>query len=121
MVSKNVTAEVYCTLHIEGTHNWPDCPLEEVDYLRSPHRHLFGIKAHVAVNHDDRFVEFIALKHEIQSYIRNTYYNVSKNLHVFGAMSCEMLARELIEKFNLTKCEVDEDGENGAILTVISV
>jgi hypothetical protein len=28
-----------------------------------------------------------------------------------------MLGKELIEKFNLTRCEVDEDGENGAIVT----
>jgi len=32
-------------------------------------------------------------------------------------MSCEMIARELIEHFNLSRCEVSEDGENGAIVT----
>jgi hypothetical protein len=58
-VHNTVTTEVWCTLQVEATHNWPGCPFEEVDYLRAPHRHLFGIKAYVAVNHDDRDVEFI--------------------------------------------------------------
>jgi hypothetical protein len=115
---KTFSTEVYCTLQVEATHNWPGCPFDEVDYLRVPHRHLFGIKAYVAVNHDDRDVEFIMLKHQIQAYFREMYYDGSKQLCVFGAKSCEMLGKELIEKFNLTRCEVDEDGENGAIVTV---
>lgn len=112
-----ITTEVYCTLQIEGTHNWPGCPLEEVDYLRVPHRHVFHIKAFALVNHDDRDIEFICLKHRIQEYFQQ-YYDHSKHLHVFGAKSCEMIARDLIEEFNLTRCEVNEDNENGAILTV---
>jgi hypothetical protein len=28
-----------------------------------------------------------------------------------------MIARDLMEAFNLSKCEVNEDGENGAVLT----
>jgi len=112
-----IITEVYCTLHIEGTHNWPDCPITEVDYLRVPHRHMFHVKAYTVVNHDDRDVEFICLKHRIVDYVRK-YFNHIKQLHEFGAMSCEMIARELIEEFGLSKCEVNEDNENGAILTV---
>ena len=36
----------------------------------------------------------------------------------FKSNSCEMIARDLIDKFGLNKCEVNEDGENGAIVTV---
>jgi len=116
----NLTSEVYCTLQVEGTHNWPNCPFDEVAYLRDPHRHMFHIKAHKIVNHDDRDTEFIMLKHQIQRYL-NTKYMLDPHgdgLCVFGAMSCEMIARELIEEFNLCRCEVNEDGENGAILYV---
>lgn len=112
------TVEVFCTLKVEGIHFWPDCPIEEVSYLRDPHRHLFGIKAFKTVYHDDRDVEFIWFKHQIQHYIDQTYYNGQYKCCLFGAMSCEMLAQELIEKFDLSRCEVDEDGENGAIVTV---
>lgn len=122
--------EVFCTLQIEGTHNWPGCPFDEVAYLRDTHRHLFGIKAYKLVTHSDRDVEFIMLKHQIEQYIKGTYriwtfagegHSTPMNGGVcqFGAKSCEMLAKELIKEFGLTRCEVDEDGENGAIVTVV--
>ena len=112
-----ISTEVYCTLQIEGLHNWPGCPIAEVNYLKDLHRHVFHIKACKKVSHDDRDVEFIVLKHKIKSFFYK-YYNTDSNLYVFGAMSCEMIAKELISKFNLSKCEVSEDGENGAIVTV---
>lgn len=117
-MSKPTFVEVYCTLQIEGTHNWPNCPFDEVDYLRVPHRHMFHIKAHKSVGHHDRDTEFIILKHKIQNYFK-IYYNEQQHLHVFGAKSCEMIAQELIDAFDLCKCEVNEDGENGSILYVI--
>lgn len=114
-----IKSEVYCTLQIEGTHNWPDCPFDEVAYLRDPHRHVFHIKAHKVVNHDDRDTEFIMLKHRIKEFfVERGYYDVDTSLCKFGAMSCEMIARELIEEFGLCQCEVSEDNENGAILYV---
>lgn len=119
------TTEVYCTLQVEGIHHWPQCPFEEVAYLRDPHRHVFHIKAYQEVNHDDRDVEFIMLKHAIQTYILDKYATgkpqegcFGPNVCDFGARSCEMIAQELIEAFELSRCEVSEDGENGAIVTV---
>ena len=110
--------EVYCTLQVEGTHNWPGCPFDEVDYLRVPHRHVFHIKAYKEVFHDDRDVEFIMLKHQLQRYFNDLYWQPGPNLCEFGAMSCEMIARNLIERFDLSRCEVSEDNENGAIVTL---
>ena len=117
--------EVYCTLQIEGVHNWPECPFDEVGYLRDPHRHIFHIKAYKLVEHSDRDVEFIMLKHRIESYLHQNYYAPSASMmgvggpwHEFGARSCEMIAHELIEQFDLSRCEVSEDNENGAIVTV---
>ena len=111
--------EVYCTLQIEGTHSWPGCPFEEVAYLRNRHRHVFHIKAYTKVNHDDRDVEFIMLKHRIEEYFYDNYYSKVDKLHVFGAMSCEMIACELMNEFGLSRCEVSEDNENGAIVTYV--
>ncbi len=113
-----VTEEVFCTLQVEGIHNWPACPFDEVSYLRDPHRHMFHIKAHKYVTHSDRDVEFIMLKHAIKVYLTGKYFSVDKAAFVFRAMSCEMIAKELINKFDLCKCEVSEDGENGAIVSV---
>ena len=113
---------VFCTLEVEGIHNWPACPFEEVAYLRDPHRHMFHIKAYKAVNHDDRDVEFIMLKHQIAEYLYSAYasHGMKKEpmyrICHFGAMSCEMIAEILIDRFDLVQCEVSEDGENGAIV-----
>jgi hypothetical protein len=109
--------EVFCSLNVEGIHAWYTCPIDEVDFLKVDHRHIFGIKAYKEVFHDDRDVEFIWLKHEIQDYLRENYYNKEKRLHYFGPKSCEMLAKELINQFDLSRCEVNEDNENGAIVT----
>lgn len=106
--------QVYCTVHIEGIHRWKDCPLEEVAYLRDPHRHMFHIKAFVPVLHDDRDVEFIMLKHKITEYLITRYWSDEYKCLFFDSMSCEMIARELIDAFDLTVCEVSEDGENGS-------
>lgn len=109
----NTITTVYCTVLFEAIHNWPDCPFEEVAYLRTPHRHVFHIKAYKRVFHDDRDVEFIMLKHQIENYLSTVY-----STHEFGAKSCEMLGRELMEQFDLYKVEVNEDGENGAIVEI---
>ena len=112
-----MSTEVYCTLQVDGTHNWPGCPFNEVAYLRDPHRHMFHIKAYMPVTHSDRDTEFIVRKHQITDYLKGAYYNEDRRTHVFGAMSCEMIAEELADQFNLSRCEVNEDNENGCIWT----
>ncbi len=114
----SITTEVYCTLQAEGMHRFPGCPYAEVPYLKDPHRHMFHIKAFVRASHDNRAVEFICLKHEILSYLYDHYFNSEWRLFDFDTMSCEQLAKKLITKFDLSRCEVSEDGENGAIVTV---
>ncbi len=114
----NIT-EVFCTLQVEGTHYWASCPFDEVAYLRNEHRHMFGIKAYKIVDHSDRDVEFIMLKHKINHYLVSSYYDKESKLCVFDGKSCEMLATELLEFFNLSRCEVNEDNENGAIVTKV--
>lgn len=118
--------EVFCTLQVEGMHRWSTCPHDEVAYLRDDHRHVFYIKAWKNVTHNDRDVEFIMLKHRIQNYLYNKYFahgagpETNRRVHEFGDKSCEMIAQELIDKFELTGCEVSEDNENGAIVTISS-
>jgi len=108
--------EVFCTLQIDAIHAWYNCPIDEVGFLKQDHRHMFGIKAYKEVNHTDRDQEFIMLKRDIQDYLSDKYFDKTKRTHYLGAMSCEMLAIELIEKFDLSKCEVNEDNENGSIV-----
>lgn len=101
---------------IEGIHRWSDCLIEEVSYLKDFHRHRFGIIATKLIVHDNRDIEFIQLQHQIKKYLYEKYWSSYHQLHCFDNMSCEAIARELILRFNLFDCEVNEDNENGAIL-----
>lgn len=102
----SIKTAVVVKLEVEGVHHWPECPIEDVAFLRDKHRHMFHIAASKLVTHDDRDVEIIMLKRKITAYIGIIYD--------FGPKSCEMIAKELLEKFDLWSCSVLEDGENGA-------
>lgn len=109
-----VKTSVFCTVLFEATHNWPGCNIQEVEYLKYPHRHVFYIQAFAHVTHGDRDIEFIKLKHDITKYLETTYPD-----RALGARSCEMLAAELAQEFNLHKVVVSEDNENGCVLEIV--
>lgn len=101
---------VFCRFSFPAFHCWPDAP-DYCAFLRSTHRHVFHVEVGFYVSHNNRDIEFITKKQEIEDYIRGKYGNEH-----MGAMSCEMLAEELIEVFNAEYAEVNEDNENGAIV-----
>ncbi len=92
-----------------AVHCWPECPLEEVEFLRSPHRHVFHVTVKFDVSHNDRDIEFIKAKKEIDSYLRDNY-----DYKDIGRMSCEDIADRIMETFNAAFVSVFEDDENGA-------
>lgn len=114
---------IIINFRIEGFHNFPKAVeiFPEVSFLSERHRHIFHIQCKKKVNHDDRDVEFILFKREVHSYMIDkfgaNFHDDSPPFHYhceFGGMSCEMIARDLLEKFDLEYCSVFEDGENGA-------
>lgn len=109
---------VIVKLQFEGLHHWPGvvehANLEEVHFLAALHRHIFHVTAKKEVTHDDRDIEIIKLKRNIQAYLHRRYWTENANCYYLGPMSCEMLAKELAKYFGLNYCEVLEDGENGA-------
>lgn len=103
----------------EGVHRYPaaqrDPKLKEVSYLSEPHRHLFYYYVRLEVSHNDRDVEFIMFKRELEQLYR-------ENILMHDFKSCEMMAEDLIyyirEKYpkrDIT-VKVFEDDENGAVL-----
>jgi len=111
---------IWVTFQREGVHRYPaaatDPKLESVSFLGHPHRHIFHFRVEMEVFHDDRDVEFIMLKRELEG-----LYNTGGSLQL-NNMSCEMLARELLiylthnyPSRDLT-IEVSEDNENGCKL-----
>lgn len=111
---------IWVTFQKEGIHKYPaaleDPKLADVSFLGHPHRHMFHFRVELEVMHDDRDVEFILFKRELEA------------LYDEGTMqldykSCEMMARELakyvIENYpdRDVAIEVSEDGENGCRLS----
>jgi hypothetical protein len=116
MITKRL---IEVTFQKEGIHKYPaaltDPKLKEVEFLGYPHRHIFHFKVSLEVFHNDRDVEFILFKRELEALYGNNTLNID-------FMSCEMLAEELIkyisEKYPNRDMvvKVYEDDENGAIL-----
>lgn len=120
----NFTTSVFVTTKREFIHCFPEsatipelCAGDELDvsFLAHPHRHMFGFRVETNVFHDDRDIEFIQLKRQLEQYL-DTF---PKDL---GRKSCEQFAIDIInhlsslhENRNWTVA-VDEDGENGAIV-----
>lgn len=99
---------IFIRTSFEGFHCWPDAP-DEVGFLRDLHRHIFHVECELEVNHNDRDVEFILFKREVDFCIRKTMKAANTD-----TWSCEKWASHLLTTLNLTKCSVSEDGENGA-------
>ena len=108
-----MSKSIWVTFQKEGIHCYPDAP-EGVEFLAHPHRHIFHFRVDIQVFHDDREIEFILFKRELE------------NLYTEGTLqldyrSCEMMADDLadyiLDKYpdrELT-ISVSEDNENGAI------
>lgn len=105
-------------LEVEGLHSWPNCNIEEVDYLKYMHRHTFGFLCKLEVAHGDRSVEFIEFKHKIKEYLGKKYYDPKYKCCNFTGQSCETLAEELLLAFNLVECAVSEDNEFWGIVSL---
>ena len=106
--------QIYVTFQKEGIHQYPGAP-EGVEFLQYPHRHMFHFKVHLEVFHDDRDVEFILFKRELQALYNHGIMNIDY-------MSCEMLAQELAKYIQTKypnrrlKIDISEDGENGCLV-----
>lgn len=116
---------IYVTFQQEGIHKYPaaltDPKLatgkdDDVSFLGYPHRHMFHFKVSLEVFHDDRDVEFIQFKRELEALYSNDVMQLDFK-------SCEMMAQELAKyiqtKYSNRKLIIDisEDGENGCCIT----
>jgi hypothetical protein len=113
-----INRTIFVTFQKEGIHRYPDAPAG-VEFLKNPHRHMFHFRVSISVVHNDRDIEFILFKRELEA------------LYTGGAMeidhkSCEMLAEDLIDYIvkaypgRDVAVEVSEDGENGATLSFMA-
>lgn len=115
MTNCGVDKSIWVTFQKEGIHCYPDAP-PGVEFLKHPHRHMFHFRVTVQVFHDDRDIEFILLKRELENLFDDGTLQLDYK-------SCEMLSDELAD-YVLTNypnrkvtIEVSEDGENGSTAT----
>lgn len=108
---------IWITFQREGIHCYPAAAdLEGVEFLQYPHRHMFHFRVEMEVFHDDRDIEFILLKRELEQLF-------NAGVMQLDYKSCEMVAVELIEYIQKeypnrwTSVSVSEDHENGATVT----
>lgn len=97
---------------IVGFHHYPEAP-EEVKFLANDHRHLFRIRAGYAVQGLNREKEIFIQESILTEYLHEAYGYPC----VFNAMSCEMIAQDLLtfgQEDGLVWVEVFEDGRGGA-------
>lgn len=93
---------------IVGFHQWTNAPTE-VYFLRNKHRHIFRVRCAFSVEHDDRDVEIFMLEDRIARYFHKRW---STPCHFFE-MSCEMIAKDVLNEFGCVWVEVLEDGRGG--------
>ena len=117
----NCRRRIWVSFSKEGIHKYPAALTDpklatgdkyDVSFLGYPHRHKFGFKVWIDVEHADRAIEFIQFKRWLESlYTEGTLELDYK--------SCEMIADDLHTQIKakypnrFVKIQVDEDGENG--------
>ena len=115
--TKEVKKYIWVKFQKEGVHKYPaaltDERLKDVSFLAWPHRHMFHFRVEVQVFHEDRDIEFILFKRELEALY-------SEKTLQLDYKSCEMISDDLY-KYISNKypkremwIEVSEDGENGS-------
>jgi hypothetical protein len=110
---------IFVNTQFSALHYWPNAK-PPVEFLKNPHRHMFKVNLVVGVQHNDRDVEFLQLKSELDNFLKYSYADKTSDA------SCETMAHTIINKFqsagyDVRCCSVSEDGENGATVIVRDV
>jgi len=83
----------------EATHNWPECPIDEVGFLRNEHRHKIYVTAKIETT-GDRQIEFFMFKGFIDDKINNNFG--TSRVKKLGRKSMEELSTTLLNKIQDT-------------------
>lgn len=124
MVIRVTKRQIWVTFQKEGVHLYPaakDDPAlstgnwDDVSFLGYAHRHIFHFRVGIAVEHNDRDIEFIQFKRWLESLYNSSTLELNHR-------SCEMIAEELANEIHNRypgrdiEITVSEDNENGATM-----
>lgn len=108
---------IWVTFQREGIHCYPAAKdIPGVEFLANPHRHIFHFRVEISVKHDDREIEFILFKRQLQM-------QYDQGILQLDYKSCEMIAQDVIDFVDAKYpgryicVTVSEDNENGATIT----
>lgn len=104
-------------LQVQGLHQWNDAKnkLPQVAYLSFPHLHKFHVTVEKqTTSDDDRNIEIIMFEKELQDYFKRNYFDTQFECCNFHNRSCETIALDLLQAYDLDSCEVLEDNYWGA-------
>lgn len=111
-----MNTEIIIAFEVEGFHNYPDAP-SKVRFLSYTHRHTFHITCYVHATHDNRDKEIFLYREQVLTYIRHEYGSPA----MFGSMSCEMIAKDILKQFSnadMRSVEVWEENTGGAKVSI---
>lgn len=94
-------------------HHWPTCPYPDQFFLKHPHRHTFFVEVWIRTQ-TDRQVEFFEAKRDIDTLLKDFEGKdpVTWSCETFA----DIIAKGLINLYNIAKVSVFEDQENGAVV-----
>ena len=105
----------------QAIHNWPECPFDEVSFLKHPHRHKLIVTVKVETA-KDRQIEFYILKNKVDKII-NTIFGIEMTKKL-GRMSMEELSFKILDELKrdydcFMEVSVSEDGQARGIVEYI--
>lgn len=103
-------------VQVDGIHRYENAKAKHA-YLSYDHRHTFHVMVKMQVLHNDREVEFFALKDHIVE-VMEQQYDVNGNLFQFEGDSCEQIATEVL--LHIEKMYHLADGRKRDILVTVS-
>ncbi len=106
---------IYVTGQFIAYHRWVGAT-ENVAFLASWHRHVFKVRIDLSVTHDNRDLEFFTVQRVLAAVLQQWS---ERQVDMSCEMFCDAIASHLSPSFtSLSRVEVSEDGENGAILHI---
>jgi len=105
----------------QAIHNWPECPFDEVNFLKHPHRHKIIVIVKIETS-KDRQIEFYMLKNKVDKII-NTIFGIEMTKKL-GRMSMEELSNKILDELKrdyncFMEISASEDGQARGIVEYI--
>lgn len=104
----------------EATHNWPECNIHDVSFLKYQHRHKIYITVETETT-TDRQIEFFIFKMAVDRIIQKLYG--SELLKILGRRSMEQIGKEILGELKIEfptqkfyKIEASEDNQVSGII-----